>query len=151
MFAPSIVPIVSADNFFLFGLTAAEVAERKAHGYRPADHLDGEMCEVLDLVGSGFFSRGDPQVFRPLLDGLIHHDPYLVLADFASYSDCQQQVSAAYRDLERWTRMSILNTARSGKFSSDRTIREYCGDIWKAPAVPVRLLSQQDVKSGFMQ
>jgi starch phosphorylase len=142
---------VGAENFFLFGLTAAEVAERKAQGYRPADCLDGEMREVLDLVGSGFFSRGDSQMFRPLLDGLIRHDPYLVLADFAAYSACQQQVSAAYRDPERWTRMSILNTARSGKFSSDRTIGEYCSDIWKAPAVPVRLLSQQDVKAGFMQ
>jgi starch phosphorylase len=142
---------VGAENFFLFGLTASEVVDRKARGYRPADYISGELREVLELVGSGFFSRGDAQLFRPLLDGLAAHDPYLVMADFAPYAQCQEQVSAAYRDAETWTRMSILNTARSGKFSSDRTIREYCTDIWKVPAVPVRLLSQQDVKAGFMQ
>jgi starch phosphorylase len=142
---------VGAENFFLFGLTAAEVSERKAQGYRPADYVSGELQEVLDLVGGGFFSRGDSQLFRPLLDGLIEHDPYMVLADFESYAQCHRQVSAAYRDVDAWTRMSILNTARSEKFSSDRTIREYCADIWRAPAVPVRLLSQQDVKAGFVQ
>ena len=100
---------------------------------------------------SGFFSRGDTELFRPLIDGLVWHDPYLVFADFAAYSRCQQQVDTAYADVERWARMSIINAARSGKFSSDRTIREYCDDIWKVPAVPVRLLSQEEVKVGFMQ
>jgi starch phosphorylase len=90
-------------------------------------------------------------MFRSLLDGLLWHDPYLVFADFASYSDCQLRVSTAYGDVDHWTRMSILNSARSGKFSSDRTIREYGSEIWKAPAVPVRLLSPEDVKVGFMQ
>jgi hypothetical protein len=142
---------VGAENFFLFGLTAEQVAQTKARGYRPQEHLTDELKEVVELVGSGFFSRGDSQMFRPLLDGLLWHDPYLALADFASYSDCQQQVSDAYRDVHRWTRMSILNAARSGKFSSDRTIQEYCSQIWKAPPVPIRLLSQEDVKVGFMQ
>ena len=142
---------VGADNFFLFGLTAEEVAETKARGYRPQDHMSDELKEVIELIGSGFFSRGDPQMFRSLIDGLLWHDPYLVFADFESYSTCQRRVSTAYRDVEQWTRMSILNSARSGKFSSDRTIQEYCDDIWKAPAVPVRLLSQEDVKVGFMQ
>jgi starch phosphorylase len=113
--------------------------------------MSEELKEVIELIGSGFFSRGDPQMFRSLIDGLLWHDPYLVFADFESYSTCQRQVSTAYRDVEQWTRMSILNSARSGKFSSDRTIQEYCDDIWKAPAVPVRLLSQEDVKVGFMQ
>ena len=142
---------VGAENFFLFGLTAEEVAQTKARGYRPQDHLTDELKDVCELIGSGFFSRGDPQMFRSLLDGLLWHDPYLVFADFLSYSDCQQQVDRAYADVDHWTRMSILNSARSGKFSSDRTIKEYCTDIWKAPAVPVRLLSQEDVKVGFMQ
>ena len=142
---------VGAENFFLFGLTTEQVAQTKASGYRPQEYMTDELKEVVELIGSGFFSRGDPQMFRPLLDGLLWHDPYLVFADFASYSDCQLQVSAAYRDADRWTRMSILNAARSGKFSSDRTIQEYSAQIWKAPPVPVRLLSQEDVKVGFMQ
>jgi starch phosphorylase len=142
---------VGADNFFLFGLMTPEVARLKSQGYRPADYLTGELKEVIDLLRSGFFSRGDPELFRPLIDGLVWHDPYLVFADFADYSRCQIEVDAAYADAERWARMSILNAARSGKFSSDRTIREYCTDIWKVPAVPVRMLSQEEVKVGFMQ
>lgn len=142
---------VGADNFFLFGLTAEEVAQTKARGYNPQDYMTAELKEVFELIGSGFFSRGDSRMFRELLDGLLWYDPYLVIADFTSYSECQQRVSTAYGDVDRWTRMSILNSARSGKFSSDRTIREYCAQIWKAPAVPVRLMSQEDVKVGFMQ
>ncbi len=142
---------VGGDNFFLFGLTAEEVAHAKARGYNPQDYMTAELKEVFELIGSGFFSRGDSQMFRELLDGLLWHDPYLVIADFTSYSDCQQRVSTAYEDVDHWTRMSILNSARSGKFSSDRTIKEYCAQIWKAPAVPVRLMSQEDVKVGFMQ
>jgi starch phosphorylase len=142
---------VGAENFFLFGLTAEQVAETKARGYRPQDHMSDELKEIVELIGSGFFSRGDAQMFRPLLDGLLWHDPYLLFADFDSYSECQQRVSTAYGDVDRWTRMSILNAARSGLFSSDRTIREYCMQIWKAPPVPVRMLSQEDVKVGFMQ
>lgn len=142
---------VGAENFFLFGLTAEQVAQTKARGYRPLEHMTAELQEVISLVNSGFFSRGDTELFRALTDGLLWHDPYLVFADFESYSECQLQVSQAYRDVDRWTRMSILNSARSGKFSSDRTIREYGADIWRAPSVPVRLLSQQDVKVGFMQ
>src|SRR5688500_14816115 len=142
---------VGAENFFLFGLTAEQVAEVKARGYRPQDYMTDELAEVIELVGSGFFSRGDAQMFRSLLDGLLWHDPYLVFADFASYSDCQEHVSDTYRDVDRSTRMSLLNAARSGKFSSDRTIQEYCTQSWKAPPVPIRMLSQEDVKVGFMQ
>ncbi len=142
---------VGAENFFLFGLTTEEVAELKCRRYRPQDYLRGELAEAVDLIRSGFFSRGDPELFRPLIDGLIYHDPYLAFADFEAYAECQAKVSAAYRDVEHWTRMSILNAARSGKFSSDRTIREYRDDIWKAPSVPVKLLSQEDVKVGFLQ
>jgi starch phosphorylase len=142
---------VGAENFFLFGLTAEEVVAVKSRGYRPTDYLRGELAEAVDLVRSGFFSRGDPELFRPLIDSLIHHDPYLAFADFDAYAACQDSVSAVYRDIERWTRMSILNVARSGKFSSDRTIREYCDDIWHASPVPVKLLSQEEVKVGILQ
>jgi starch phosphorylase len=131
---------VGADNFFLFGLSEAEVADIKRQGYRPAHYLerDDELRAVLGLIADGRFSRGDTEVFRPLVDNLTHDDPFLVLADYAAYVSCQQQVSAAWRDTEAWTRMSILNTARSGKFSSDRAIAEYCDDIWNVQPVTVR-------------
>ena len=109
------------------------------------------LREAIDLIASGFFSHGDPALFRPLVDNLLHSDPYLVLADFELYEACQDDVTQAYRDTERWTRMAILNAARCGKFSSDRTIRQYCDDIWKIAPVPIRLLSHDDVKSGFLQ
>ena len=102
------------------------------------------LRDVIDLIRSGFFSRGDTELFRPLIDGLLYHDPYLLLADFQAYIDCQAKVSAAYSDAELWTRMSILNTARSGKFSSDRTIREYCEDIWRVKSVPIQLLTHAE-------
>jgi len=137
---------VGAENFFLFGLSAAEVYALKAQGYRPMDYYNANqgLKDVIDLIRSGFFSRGDPELFRPLIDGLLYQDPYLLLADFQSYIDCQNAVSEAYRDTDRWTRMSILNTARSGKFSSDRTIREYCSDIWRAKSVPIHLLTHAE-------
>jgi starch phosphorylase len=144
---------VGADNFFLFGHTAPEVAALKAQGYRPLDCYLGNpiLRDAIDLIASGFFSRGESGLFRPFVDNLLHHDPYLVLADFQLYETSQDEVSAAYRDAERWTRMSIVNAARCGKFSSDRTIRQYCEDIWKVERVPIRLLSYDDVKSGFLQ
>jgi len=144
---------VGPENFFLFGLTAPEVADVKARGYRPREYYlaDPELREVIDLIRSGFFSRGDPELFRALVDNLLLSDPYLVLADFRAYADCQQRVSATYRDPETWARMSIVNCARSGKFSSDRTIREYCRDIWRVEPVPIELLSRDEVKAGFLQ
>jgi starch phosphorylase len=137
---------VGAENFFLFGLSAPEVYALRTQGYRPMDYYNADqgLRDVIDLVRSGFFSRGDTELFRPLVDGLLYHDPYLLLADFRSYVDCQAKVSEAYRDADRWTRMSILNTARSGKFSSDRTIREYCADIWNVKPVPIHLLTHAE-------
>ena len=144
---------VGAENFFLFGLTTPEVARLWAGGYRPSERYeaDAELREVIDLIRTGFFSRGDTELFRPLVDNLLLHDPYLVLADFRSYVDCQHEAGLAYADRERWTHMSILNTARSGKFSSDRTIREYCEQIWHAKQVPIKMLSRDDVKGKFLQ
>jgi len=137
---------VGAENFFLFGLSAPEVYALKTKGYRPMDYYEANqgLRDVIDLIRSGFFSRGDTELFRPLIDGLLYQDPYLVLADFQSYLECQAEVSKTYDDSERWTRMSILNTARSGTFSSDRTISEYCADIWGVKPVPIHLLTHAE-------
>jgi len=136
---------IGAENFFLFGLSAEEVLALKSRGYRPMDYYaaNPQLREVIDLLRSGFFTRGDTALLQPLLDNLMQHDPYLLFADFAAYVECQEKVSAAYRDPEHWTRMAILNTARSGNFSSDRSIREYCADIWQVEPVPITLLPQE--------
>jgi len=132
---------VGAENFFLFGMNTEEVRRRKASGYRPheAYESNAELRRVLDFIASGALSRGDPHVFQPLVQSLLDRDEYMLLADFASYVECQRQVSQAYRNTERWTRASILNVARMGKFSSDRAIREYCRDIWRVEPLRVPL------------
>jgi glycogen phosphorylase len=130
---------VGHENFFLFGLTAAEVERLKAEGYTPRSIYDAnsELREAIDLIGSGFFSNGDRGLFQPLVESLITRDDYMLLADYQAYVECQQRVSRAYSDQNAWTRMSILNSARVGRFSSDRSIREYCRDIWNVrPIVP---------------
>jgi starch phosphorylase len=123
---------VGPENFFLFGLDAAQVAAMKAQGYEPRRIYESnpELREALDLIGNGFFSNGDREMFRPLVDSLLTRDDYMLLADYQAYVDCQQRVSDAYARTASWTRMSILNAARVGRFSSDRAIREYCRDIW---------------------
>ena len=123
---------VGHENFFLFGLTAEEVDGLRRSGYDPRRYYDAnaDLREAVDLIGSGFFSNGDRELFRPLVESLLTHDDYLLFADYQAYVDCQQRVSEAYRDQVSWTRMSILNSARVGRFSSDRSIRDYCRDIW---------------------
>jgi starch phosphorylase len=132
---------VGAENFFLFGHTVDEVTELKARGYNPrgAYESNDDLREGIDRIASGHFSRGDGNLFKPLMDSLLQKDDYLLLPDYPSYLDCQDRVSEAFRDPQRWTRMSIVNTARSGKFSSDRSIRDYCERIWKVKPVPVLL------------
>jgi starch phosphorylase len=132
---------VGAENFFLFGLTAQEVLAKKAAGYNPWDYYNSnpELKLAIDRLSSGFFSHGDPNLFKPLLDSLLYHDDYLLFADYQSYVECQDRVSQAYQDRDHWTRMSILNVARMGKFSSDRSIRDYLQNIWKALPVQVEL------------
>jgi glycogen phosphorylase len=132
---------VGAENFFLFGMTAEEVYAKRAAGYQPMDYYNSspELKLAIDRISSGFFSHGDGEIFKPLVDLLLQQDPYFVLADFVPYIECQDQVSLAYRDQDRWTRMSILNAARMGKFSSDRSIRDYCDEIWDVKPVPVEL------------
>ncbi len=129
---------VGAENFFLFGLTAGQVAEVKALGYRPRDYYEGnaELREVLDFIASGALAGGDTELFKPVVDNLLWSDPFLVLADYEAYVKCQAEVSRAWRDSEAWTRMSILNAARMGRFSSDRSIRDYCARVWHVEPAP---------------
>ncbi len=123
---------VGAENFFLFGLTAVEVQDLKVTGYHPRSYYESnpQLREAIDQIRSGYFSKGEGELFRPLVDNLLDPDPFLLLADYQSYIDCQDRVSSAYSDQENWIRMSILNVARIGKFSSDRSIREYCDQVW---------------------
>jgi starch phosphorylase len=129
---------VGADNFFLFGLTAAEVCERQTRGYVPREIYESNatLREALDMVASGIPAGGDTELFRPLVDNLLHHDPFFVLADYQAYVDCQDRVSELWGRSKEWTRKSILNTARMGKFSSDRSIREYCERVWHVRPMP---------------
>jgi starch phosphorylase len=124
---------VGAENFFLFGLTADEVAARKAAGHDSRQYYDGdaELRGVIEAINSGLFSNGDRELFRPLTDHLLHRDDYLLLADYRAYVDCQEQVNQAFLDRAQWTRMSILNTACMGPFSSDRATEQYAREIWK--------------------
>ncbi len=131
---------VGDDNIFIFGLTVEQVQELHHRGYNPWDyyHRDEELRAVIDWLGSPYFTPGEGNAFAPIVHSLLDGgDPYMVLADFRAYCDCQARVDAAYRDKDQWARMAILNTARMGKFSSDRTIREYARDIWKLPQVTV--------------
>ncbi|HXX62993.1 MAG TPA: glycogen/starch/alpha-glucan phosphorylase [Bacteroidota bacterium] len=123
---------VGAENFFLFGLTAGEVSDLREGGYDPRVHYEANpnLREAIDQISSGHFSHGDAELFRPLVENLLGHDPFMLLADYQSYVNSQDEASLAYRDQERWVRMSILNAARMGKFSSDRSIREYCDRVW---------------------
>jgi starch phosphorylase len=123
---------VGHENFFLFGMTAGEVADLRARGYDPRHIYDAnaELREAIDLIASGLFANGDRELFRPIVDALLTRDEYMLLADCQAYLDCQRRVGEAFADEARWTRMSILNTARVGRFSSDRSIRDYCRDIW---------------------
>ena len=132
---------VGHENFFLFGLTAEEVMKTQSDGYQPWNiyNSNAQLRQVIDLINSGLFSHGDTELFRPLTDTLIHHDPFLLLADYQSYIDSQAEVDTVYKDRAQWNRMSILNVARMGKFSSDRSIQEYCDNIWKVKPTPVSL------------
>ena len=143
---------VGADNFFLFGMQVEEVQALSAAGYRPRTiyEKNEHLRAALDLIGSGHFSHGDRELFRPLIDSLLSHDPFMVLADYQAYVDCQQGVGEIFRDQERWSRMAILNVSRMGKFSSDRSITEYCKKIWRVKSSPVALRWERLPKEGIV-
>jgi len=123
---------IGAECFFTFGLTAEEVLKLKTQGYSPRNyyHDNVQLSEAIDLISSGFFSKRDPNLFKPLVDSLLSRDEHMLLADYQSYIDCQDRISTLFKNQETWTKMSILTVARMGKFSSDRCIKEYCDKIW---------------------
>jgi len=136
--------LVGPENFFLFGLSEEQVSATRDAGYNPRAYYERnpELKQVIDQIAGGFFSPNEPDVFRPLVDGLLSRDEYLLLADYDSYVERQDDVEQAYRDQERWTRMSILNTARCGFFSSDRSIRDYGEQIWNVRPVDTEVWRQ---------
>ncbi|TVS07019.1 MAG: glycogen/starch/alpha-glucan phosphorylase [Cyanobium sp. PLM2.Bin73] len=137
---------VGADNFFLFGRTTEQIAELRAEGYRPWEWIGGipELGEVLRLIEQGHFSDGDGDLFRPLLQNLTGQDPFFVLADFQDYQRAQQEVNQTWADSRSWNRMALLNSARTGFFSSDRSIREYAERIWGAQPYPVTISCEME-------
>jgi starch phosphorylase len=130
---------VGAEHFFLCGMKVEDVQRRLAQCYQPSDHYhsDEELRAVIDAIAVGAFSNGDRELFKPIVENLLDSDPFMLLADYRSYVDCQDEVGRVWCDRERWTRSSILNVARMGPFSSDRAIGEYCRDIWHVERVPI--------------
>lgn len=123
---------IGAENFFDFGLSLPEIEVLKAKGYNPWSyyHENESLRESIDQIASGYFSQGDPNLFKTLIDALLYHDEYMVFADYQSYIDCQDKVSQTYRDWETWTRMSILTVARLGRFSADGIVQNYSQNVW---------------------
>ncbi len=132
---------VGKENFFLFGNTVEENEALWRRGYRPRDfyEADPDLKKCLDMIALDYFSKGENGLFWPLVDHILDHDDYLAMADFRSYVDQQEKVSEAFRDEENWTSMSIINTANTGKFSSDRTIKQYADDIWKVKPIKIEI------------
>jgi starch phosphorylase len=129
-----IMDAVDPENIFIFGLTAEEVAGRRQGGYNPRQfyHDDPELKTVLDMIGSGYFSPQQPYLFTPIIHSLLEHgDYYLLLADYRPYIKAQESVAQLFATPDQWARRSILNTARMGRFSSDRSVLEYAADIWQ--------------------
>ena len=149
---------VGEENFFLFGLTVDGVMALRAQGYDPKEYYDSAdssvrnptLQKIIHQLSTGVFSHGDPNLFRPLVDNLLYQDPYLLLADYQAYIECQDRVSQVYADPTQWTRMSILNAARMGKFSSDRSIGDYAEAIWQVRPVPVELQEYIQANAGLL-
>jgi len=133
---------VGDENIFIFGMTTEEVADLKKKGYNPWDYYNSNpaLKQVLDMIGNGHFSLQNKELFKPITESLLQQgDKYMLLADFQSYVECQRSVAKMYLKKEEWTRKAIYNVARMGKFSSDRTIKEYAEEIWHAKPVPIEL------------
>lgn len=142
---------VGEENFFAFGLTAADVTALKAIGYNPWDHYNAnpELRQAINSIAAGDFFPTQPDLFRPIVESLLIRDDYLLLSDYPAYLAAQERVSQVYRDPESWSRRSILTVARMGRFSSDRTIQEYCQDIWQVEPIPIDLSTYQPEGAGL--
>jgi len=143
---------VGAENFFLFGMDEKSVHEKKIAGYRPEEYYknNDELRGVIDRLKSGHFAHGDRELFKPIVDSLLYDDRYLCCADYQDYVECQARVSRTFEDKDLWTRMSILNVARMGKFSSDRSVSDYCQKIWNVKPFPVKLKWQRVPEGGIV-
>ena len=133
---------VGKENIFIFGLTSEEVTNRRNRGHNPRSYYDSNsnLKQAIDMIQNGFFSTEEPSLFKPIIDSLFDEgDHYMVLADYESYIKCQDKIAKAFLDRERWLKMSIINVANMGKFSSDRTIQEYAEEIWKARSIPIAI------------
>jgi starch phosphorylase len=131
---------IGRENFFTFGMTTEQISFLRISGYDPWEYYEGNphLKRAIDMISSGFFSPDEPALFKPLVDSLLHGgDPYLLVADFADYQRCQEEVNVVFKNRKKWARMSILNVAHMGRFSSDRTIREYASEIWNVKPVVV--------------
>ncbi|MEQ8220834.1 MAG: glycogen/starch/alpha-glucan phosphorylase, partial [Candidatus Eremiobacterota bacterium] len=127
---------VGPDNIFIFGLKTEEVSNLR-NTYRPVDYYNSniELKQVIDMIAGGYFSPENKDLFKPIVENLLDVDYFMLLADYASYVECQEQVSLTFKNQEEWTKKSIINTACTGKFSSDRTIKEYAEEIWHVKPV----------------
>jgi starch phosphorylase len=143
---------VGPENFFLFGLTVEQIMELRQKGYRPMEYYQNNesLQAAIELIRCGHFSSGDRELFKPIVDSLLYDDRYMLLADYQDYIDCQDRVSTLFEDKKSWTRMSILNTARMGKFSSDRSILEYSRKVWDVQPCPVELKWQELPEDGIL-
>ncbi|MCK5686810.1 glycogen/starch/alpha-glucan phosphorylase [bacterium] len=140
---------VGAENIFICGLKIEEVKELKAHGYNPMDYYNSnyELKTIIDMITNGYFNPDEPDLFRPITDSLLYQgDQYCVLADFESYIKCQHAVSKTYLNQEKWTEMAILNVANMGKFSTDRTIKQYAEEIWNIKPVHISFKDDKKIK-----
>jgi starch phosphorylase len=131
---------VGHENFFLFGMTTPEVQALRPY-YKPGDYIAASptLTEVLDLIGSGFFSLGDRDRYKPILDNLRYHDPFMVCADFEAYIAAETKAAAAYLSPRDWARKALFNIMGASRFSSDATIRQYANEIWGIKAVKTDL------------
>jgi starch phosphorylase len=143
-----IAEAVGEDNIIIFGLRLEEIEKILASGYNPQDYINRSVVlkEVIGLIRSNFFSLDQPDLFTPILDSLLYGDRYFICADFDDYCAKQEKASRLYADKKEWTKKSIINVARSGRFSSDRTIKEYAKDIWNIPCATANILKSQTQK-----
>ena len=131
---------VGEENIFIFGLLADEIIKERENGYNPLNYYESnlELKRVIDMIASDYFNKQEQGIFKPIVDSLLKDDYYFLFADYQSYVEKQDEVSNAYKEVDRWTKMSIYNVARIGKFSSDRSVNEYAEKIWNVHPIKIK-------------